>query len=668
MQQSHSHPAYRPDIDGMRAIAVLLVIGSHAFPAFLGGGFIGVDIFFVISGYLISTIILNGLKKERFSYLDFYSRRIRRIFPALLVVLASCLVAGWFLLFADEYQALGEHTAGGAGFIANLLYFKESGYFDTSRDYKPLLHLWSLGVEEQYYLIWPLFLGFVYRRTHRSLRVIVAFLLISFVCDIWITAVDPNASYYLPITRFWELMIGSLLAYVGVFRHDLEPDAARGRRAIVLPELLSWAGVALLVAAVIFINPSKPYPGWWALLPTLSAAAFIAAGPATTVNRLVLAFRPLVWVGLISYPLYLWHWPLISFSRIIWFWPSREIRLIAVALAIALAWLTYQLLEKPIRSSRGPSAVFALLAGMIVVAGAGLFVNATGGLTSRPIQTAKQATITLISSSLSENSRLRDALALEAGHCEGLPIAPEIKTYCASYGAPSAAPIVVWGDSHTWSWLPAFIEIGRNLGVEVITFEHPGCPPMIGIRRVDGSGIPAYCKGPGMGAGIVQAIEAIKPQRVFLICRWSLYAQPHFIEFMQPTASAEDSGAQPVFTTQFFATLKAVTAVAPVTVIRTTPTLKSEVKRGMLRDLPLEPTTQQHREEEARANEAIDLATRQIPRVDAFDPADLLCKQTCAAVIDQTLIYVDDNHITYQGALLFRSSLEHAYFTQALSR
>ena len=176
------HPKYRADIDGLRAIAVLSVVGFHAFPARLVGGFIGVDIFFVISGFLISTIIFSNLERGYFDLIDFYSRRIKRIFPSLLVVLLSCLLFGWFVLLANEYRQLGKHTAAGAGFISNLVFWNESGYFDSDSDTKPLLHLWSLGIEEQFYLIWPLVLFICWKIRQRLLVVTALVLLISFGC------------------------------------------------------------------------------------------------------------------------------------------------------------------------------------------------------------------------------------------------------------------------------------------------------------------------------------------------------------------------------------------------------------------------------------------------------------------------------------------------------
>jgi peptidoglycan/LPS O-acetylase OafA/YrhL len=204
--------AYRPDVDGLRAIAILAVLGFHAFPWKFSGGFVGVDIFFVISGYLISSIILAGLERGRFSLVDFYGKRIRRIVPALIVVMAFCLTVGWYVLLEDEFQQLGKHIAGGAAFIQNFVLWGESGYFDNAPETKPLLHLWSLAVEEQFYIFWPLLLIAAHKWRLPFLRLTAAIALISFGVNLYLTWNAPTAAFYSPLSRFWELMTGCSLA------------------------------------------------------------------------------------------------------------------------------------------------------------------------------------------------------------------------------------------------------------------------------------------------------------------------------------------------------------------------------------------------------------------------------------------------------------------------
>jgi len=213
------HPTYRADIDGLRALAVIAVIGFHAFPQAVPGGFIGVDLFFVISGFLISTILYENLIAHSFSFTDFYARRIRRIFPALMVVLASAYAIGWFVLLPDEYAQLGKHIAGGAGFIENFLLWHESGYFDNAAETKPLLHLWSLGIEEQFYIVWPILLWLAYRARLNLLSLTILIGGASFILNLWGTQVSPNpvATFYSPQTRFWELLMGAVLAYTTLY-------------------------------------------------------------------------------------------------------------------------------------------------------------------------------------------------------------------------------------------------------------------------------------------------------------------------------------------------------------------------------------------------------------------------------------------------------------------
>src|ERR1700722_12142973 len=210
---------YRPDIDGLRAVAVLAVIGFHAFPAWIRGGFVGVDVFFVISGYLISTILLAGMEHGSFRFAQFYIRRIRRIFPSLIVVLLACMAAGWFLLFSFEYKALGKHVAGSAAFVSNFVLWNEAGYFDKAAATKPLLHIWSLGIEEQFYIVWPLLLYLVWKRKAATLALLVLLLAFSFTFNVMSS--DQAADFYSPLTRFWELMAGAVLAYLSLHWEDL---------------------------------------------------------------------------------------------------------------------------------------------------------------------------------------------------------------------------------------------------------------------------------------------------------------------------------------------------------------------------------------------------------------------------------------------------------------
>ena len=376
---------YRPDIDGLRAIAVLSVVVFHAFPSLLQGGFIGVDIFFVISGYLISKHIWDDLRTESFSIKKFYARRVRRIFPALAVVFLACLLLGWVILTPGEYESLGRHIFAGSLFLSNFLFWKESGYFDSAADTKPLLHLWSLGIEEQFYIVWPLFLA-IFWRFNKYLRWgLLGVIGISLAYSLVIVRRDVVADFYSPFTRFWELALGAFVAYVTAQKLTVSAP----NRSII-----SWFGLGLIVTATIIIKNSDPFPGALALLPTVGAALLICAGEAAWVNRHLLSNRLLVWVGLISYPLYLWHWPLLSFARIIESGtPSVEVRMVMVAAGFILAWPTYKLIERPVRARSKSSivvwilclAVFSLgIAGFIVKSAHGYKLRQSGMFNGDP--------------------------------------------------------------------------------------------------------------------------------------------------------------------------------------------------------------------------------------------------------------------------------------------
>jgi len=386
VKQEHlSHPKYRPDIDGLRAVAVLAVIAFHAFPNWVSGGFIGVDVFFVISGYLISTIIFESLDKGTFSFTEFYARRIMRIFPALLLLLIACFTFGWFALLADEYKQLGKHIAAGAGFISNFTLWTEAGYFDNSAETKPLLHLWSLSIEEQFYIFWPILLWFAWKRKLNLLMITIVVAIASFVLNIKGINNNMVATFYSPQTRFWELLSGSLLAWVKLYRKDTfantkhKVDAWLSRvvhserqkaDCEILSNVLSFVGLLLLTYGFWRINKELSFPGKWALVPVLGTILIITADSKSWVNRTILSNKLVVWFGLISFPLYLWHWPILSFARIVESEvPSRNIRFAAVILSILLAWLTYKLVERPLRFGKSGNVKVVILVVLMTIVG-----------------------------------------------------------------------------------------------------------------------------------------------------------------------------------------------------------------------------------------------------------------------------------------------------------
>lgn len=357
MQISKPEPVYhnyRPDIDGLRAIAVLGVIAFHAFPDWVSGGFIGVDIFFVISGYFISTIILTNLDCNTFSITQFYIHRIKRIFPSLLLVLITCFFAEYFLLLIEEQKSLGKHIVGGVGFLSNFILLNESGYSDIAAETKPLIHLWSLAIEEQSYIIWPLILLLFHKKRFNILSVIVVLLLVSFLINAKLITSSAVATFYFSHTRFWEILFGAFLAWVLlywekksfidfrnksnqllgtiVYGKNMQPDCN------LLPNFLSLIGLFLLAFAYFEMHKELNFPGYWALIPVIGASLIIISEPNCWIKSKLLSNKYVVFLGIISYPLYLWHWPLLSFARIIESEnPVISIRIAALLIAIILA-------------------------------------------------------------------------------------------------------------------------------------------------------------------------------------------------------------------------------------------------------------------------------------------------------------------------------------------
>ena len=333
-----------------------MVLVFHGFARLLPGGFIGVDIFFVISGYLITSILFNDLQKERFSLSTFYGRRIKRIFPALITVLGTSWIIGWFLLFPDEFRNLGRHIAGGAAFISNFILWRETGYFNNAAESKPLLHLWSLGIEEQFYIFFPVMLWLAYRKGLATPRFLAVLFVISFGLSLNGTRIRPIATFFLPFTRFWELLVGCIMAAIAA-DHRRRPEASLANPtssgAFASRGLHNAGGVlglALILAGAQLMNKDAAFPGWWALMPTLGTALVVWAGSHSFINQWVLGNRLAVGIGLISYPLYLWHWPLLYFGRLVYPHGMSNATIAAILIASGLlAWLTYQFIERPIR-------------------------------------------------------------------------------------------------------------------------------------------------------------------------------------------------------------------------------------------------------------------------------------------------------------------------------
>lgn len=450
--------AYRPDIDGLRALAVLSVLLYHAFPKIVKGGFIGVDIFFVISGYLISSIIAQDLEKERFSIVNFYNRRIRRIFPALLLVLFTVFIFGWFVLLPDEFRALGKHIFGGSVYISNFILWRETGYFDIASQLKPLLHLWSLGIEEQFYIVFPILLWLCAKYKYRMPTIILLLCILSFLDNLYLFRKSQVIDFYSPLSRVWELMAGAIISTA--IRHNaiqnmyIKIDAVCGKwlkegetpndgRNISL--LLAITGVVFIFCGLLLSRHGDAYPGWKATLPVLGTAMLLLATPNNPISKYIFSNKILVFIGLISYPLYLWHWPLLSYATILdgnmcgkYEW--RYIRIICILLSFILAYITYRFVERPIRFTKTNQLKKAILL-FIILIGTGIFgllVYFNNGFENRYTANYKKIIFQFTGDTYKRE--------------EGVKYAPDLGDVGVGYyDAKSDITVAILGDSHAGS-------------------------------------------------------------------------------------------------------------------------------------------------------------------------------------------------------------------------
>ena len=461
---------HRDDIDGLRTLAVLPVIAFHfvILPKLFGGGFVGVDIFFVISGYLITRTIFHDVTNKTYSIIDFYNRRIRRIFPALFAIFVFCIIVAFFSSFPSEAAKISESILSSIFFVSNYLFYSQSGYFDRNSEMNPLLHMWSLSVEEQFYVIFPIII-YLMRGFSNKARILLlcAATLASLLYSIWMVFIDSAAAFFLVQFRAWELLIGSLLAINAV------PNLVRQWQA----ELVGLGGIALIVISVVLISPSTPFPGLAALAPCVGAAAVIHSGAATkTLAGRILAFFPIRFIGLISYSLYLWHWPLVVFYRLFVNQPSRIEKAALLLICAAAATISWRFIEKPFREKPYKLKAFGTLA--------------AGGAVMIFTAVTSAALPSLIDSVFKYPSRAMEVLSyakidethMRAGTC--FLLSSDIKNLvdnnCLAVRDKGPNYLII-GDSHAahlWSGLQTSYP-----AVNFLQATAAGCAPVLGHKR-----------------------------------------------------------------------------------------------------------------------------------------------------------------------------------------
>lgn len=643
---------YRPDIDGLRGIAILAVLLFHAFPLLVPGGFVGVDMFFVISGYLITGILIDANRDGSFSYRDFYARRVRRIFPALIMVLATSWLLGWFILFPDEYEELGRHIGASALFLSNIVLWHEAGYFDRAAELKPLLHLWSLAVEEQFYLFWPPLLMLVLAKVRPRWRAFFGLALLSFIANLLMAEYAPIAGFFLLPGRFWQLLLGGMLAYA-----EHENITERLRRPA-----LAWAGAVLLLLACLCFSREVAYPGWRALVPSLGAVMLIAAGMRVWLNRSLIACLPLRAIGLISYPLYLWHWPLLAFLRILeGAEPSVEVRICTLLLTLLLSYLTYRMIERPIRFGafkHKPQAIPALLAAMLLIACIGTLTwNRDGVKTLRPFN-----------AQLMQDTEKLDALRAAQHPCH-YRTGHDLSWCLVTGEAP--ATIAIFGDSHADHLLPGAV---ADRSRSWLILGQSSCPPLMGIDILYKDRSLACAK---KNAAALEALRSDPRIRtVVLAARGMAYigdaafmananqkTNPQNYRSVSTYAGEAQSTKAELFAIGMSRTITALEAAGKrVIVMVDVPELNFLAMRCVPRPLQLFAMDRLDActldkaaamEYVAPYREVLKRIAAQHPTVKFYDPTPLLCDETrCYAGNEAMLFYRDNNHLSQRGSIM----------------
>ncbi|MBI3101318.1 MAG: acyltransferase [Burkholderiales bacterium] len=682
--QTLSHPKYRADIDGLRSVAVLSVVAFHAAPELIHGGFIGVDIFFVISGFLISTIIFSNLENNTFSLREFYARRIKRIFPALLLVLAATYTIGWWVLLADEFAQLGKHITAGALFVSNFALWNEAGYFDIAAETKPLLHLWSLGIEEQFYIIWPVLLIIGWRRKYNLLSLTLAFGTISMMLNLKGIGKNPTATFYSPQTRFWELLCGSLLAWFTLHPHPIINSISehlnnwthhliyRGsppKDNKTLANLRAIAGAGLIAFGLSNISAGQSFPGKWAVVPAVGTILIISAGPKAWLNHTILSSRLAIKIGLISFPLYLWHWPLLSYARIMEEGlPRADIRLAAVALAIVLAWLTYHFIERPLRFGKQNKFKITSLGFLMLCIGVlGFYTFSQNGLVFRMNSHINQ---TLWAQTIEPlNTRLSD------GSCERLlnfSIGPDAVCLTTS---PNPEVLVV-GDSHAMALNSAAL-LGK-VPVKTMLIGLHGCLPLVGYSIQDGK------LDKGCNALSDQAIKVLNQypsiRTVVIASRGPLYfsGQGYGIEGPSNYSIVALNGTTPTNQADMFRKgySQLANKLLPLNkeiIFVIDPPELGEDPRGCLFKRPvsiLDKAISTCTQDKQKVIDRQKIYREQINKIQAdnhgvkiYDPMHLFCdSQLCYGLRDGKLLYWDDDHISVEASALVLNDMRRQDF------
>lgn len=644
-------PHYRPDIDGLRALAVIPVILFHLNLVGFSGGYIGVDVFFVISGYLITSILVRSFDTGSFSFIQFWERRARRILPALATVLLTTTVASYFIiLFPPDFVDFGQSLAAQSVFLINIFFMRVADYFAAPAETMPLLHTWSLAVEEQFYIGFPILLFVIF---YFAKRYLIPTLLVATVCSfaysvylvninpnaafsfpflphVWGGATNASAGFYLPLARAWELFAGALLAVTAWQIINRQNS-----------ELLAIAGLAAIVLPIVLLTDSSAFPGLAALAPVLGTCALIMANKQhrTFVGQ-VLSHPVLVWVGLISYSLYLWHWPLIVLAKQFLNGPLQTVHINGIIIAtFVLAAATYYFVETPFRTRQllpktWQIFTFAIVS-IIFLGSVGVYITKENGLPLRATEAAQEVAIANADRNPREYECFRNSFQQIFGKSSPCIIGDMSSALSPSY--------VLWGDSHANATMPAFEAAGRETRRQGAMFATGGCPPLI-------TNTP-FNKDPQCTTQNQKAIDYIAEHNiptVFIVASW-LNEYPHqdrsgtttAYEALKNTINALPTTTQVIFTYRIPGQPDFDVRALFYEAIETNVAPSSHV------------TKEDYINDTASSRDAIKQLAMEKSNVSYIDSTSIFCPlTTCSILNDNYIIYTDGNHLNATGALL----------------
>ncbi|PUB34000.1 peptidoglycan/LPS O-acetylase OafA/YrhL [Pseudomonas sp. GV105] len=642
--------AYRRDIDGLRAVAVLAVVLFHFGVPGVTGGFVGVDVFFVISGFLITSIIWRERQAGRFSFVDFWARRARRILPALFVMMAATLAVGWFLLAPKDYEELGRSAHYQVIFTSNLLFSRQHGYFDAASDIKPLLHTWSLAVEEQFYILFPLLLALLSSRLKHWRLALFAVLLVSFGMSVWAVSHQPQKAFYLLHMRAWELLAGAMLAVMPKVEWRASPPLAQA---------VSLASLALILAAIFGFDRHTPFPGAAALLPVLGVVGLIWANgqQATWVGRL-LSSRLMVGLGLISYSWYLWHWPVFVYAN------YAAVDGLSVAelaglmlLSLVLGYLSWRFVETPFREKRLLAGRKAILAG----AAAGILCL---GLTGLALREADGVPWRLSEQALRYAQAKKWSPELTA--CLADKNTPDERLFCHFGPQSHSVSALVWGDSHATALIPALKDAAKRHDISLVQASFAGCVPLDGLENI------TQCAH--FNQRVEQALAAQSFSDVVLAARWSLYLYGQISGDKEHALKDPGTGkyvravAEQRFEQGLRERIQGLRAAGHhVWLIKEAPLqeiiVPYRLSRLAMMHRPVDGEglpVAEHEKRQAFITRLFDELAAADSGVTVLDPAPLLCGADglCRVELDGRALYTDDNHLSDVGARHVQAFLE----------